>query len=300
MTYIVVQFDYANRKGMYEKLLRVFEESVRVYDPENDVIVKEVKPPQVKTKHCFSSNTLKIAIWVEEMKKLPEGHEICFIDCDMMVIKNPNDVFDLDFDIAYTKRPKPAGHRLPVNGGVVFCRNTEKSRSFMMKWKEINDKMYNDRKFHERYRKKYAGMNQSAFGYLMEHPQEWDAHLVPVECNTYNVCNESWHRVGHDPNIRIVHVKSQLRKMVLSGVCSKRGCEEAVRMWLELYNSINGDQIVMKIDPVRPLNRRMKKRPIPTSPKKKKNVHKLEMEATENEAVCLASGRKSKRRLYVP
>jgi hypothetical protein len=286
---------------MYEKLLRVFEQSVKENDPKNDVIVKMVAPPNVKRKHCFASNTHKLAIWVDEMKKLPEGHEICFIDCDMMVLKSPSDVFNLEFDLAYTKRPKPQGHRLPVNGGVVFCRNNERSRQFMMKWKEVNDKMYNNKDFHERWRKKYAGMNQSAFGYLMEHPKEYSAKLIPVECNTYNVCNESWHQVGQDSNIRIVHIKSDLRKMCIDGVCRKPAIRKAVEKWQELYCKAGGPDIKVQVVPFKKSNKPGKRNPIPAAKKKRtKNNHKLDFGSKDDETICNLIGRQKKRRLYTP
>lgn len=298
MTYIVVQFDYHNRRGMYKKLLDVFLKSVEENDPENDVVVKMVQPPGVKTKHCFSSNTHKLAIWVEEMLKLPEGHEICFIDCDMMVLQSPNDVFENDFDIAYTKRPHPKGHRLPVNGGVVFCRNNERSRDLMKLWEKINNEMFNNRKFHEQWRKKYAGMNQSAFGYIMEHPNLYDAKMIPVPCNTYNVCNEYWSGVGEDDNIRIVHIKSQLRKMCLSGVCHMPKNREALQKWLELNEKVTGKKTVIINSP----NQKRKKfKPVGRKTRKRNNVHSLEHDKEKvNEGICDTGRRKDKRRVYVP
>ena len=296
MTYIVVQFEYNNRQGMYTKLLRVFEQSVKENDPGNDTVVKTIPPPRVRNNQCFSSNTLKLGVWVEEMEKLPEGHEICFIDCDMMVLQPPNDVFELDFDIAYTKRPHKKTHRLPVNGGVVFCRNTEKARAFMKDWKSVNDKMFMDRKFHERWRKKYAGMNQSAFGYLMEHPQDYTAKLVPVECNTYNVCNESWNKVGHDSDIRIVHIKSALRKACTSGKCDNPQYKTAVLLWLGLYGRAGGPDIKLQMIPKH--GKKGKRRnPIPAA--KKKQSHII-IEGGDDEGICDLTQRQNQRRLHLP
>jgi len=302
--YIVVQFDYPNRKGMYEKLLKVFEQSVKENDPENEVIVKRVSYPQIKTKACFSSNTHKLAIWVSEMEKLQEGDELCFIDCDMMVLKSPNDVFQKDFDIAYTERPKSRKDtRLPVNGGVVFCRNNERSRQFMKRWKEVNDKMFRNPGFHQIWRKKYAGMNQSAFGYLLEHPKEYKAKLFPVPCNTYNVCNESWHKVGVDKNIRIVHIKSDLRRMCLEGVCRKPAIKQTIQIWLDLLVRAGGDKITLSVSALNKPTRR-KRAPIPMNSKNKNKGHKskrpIDFGVQEDETVHKLSGRQIKRRLFTP
>jgi len=298
MTYIVVQFEYNNRHGMYEKLLRVFEQSVKENDPKNDVVVKRISPPKVKSKQCFSSNTLKLGVWVEEMEKLPEGHEICFIDCDMMVLKPSDDVFKNDFDICYTKRPRPQNSRLPVNGGVIFCKNNECSRHFMRHFRIINDKMYNDRKFHERWRKKYAGMNQAAFGYLLEHPKEYTAKLFGVECNTYNVCNESWHNVGKNQNIRIVHIKSALRKMCVTGSCTMPNCKKAVEIWNQLYKNAGGKDIEVRMTSAK-VSPFSKKKSV-VIPGTKRNVHRLDMGKETDENIRCLIGRKTKRRVYIP
>lgn len=236
MIFITVSFDYNNRKGMYDTLHDVLLKSIEVNAPDEKVIAVKTRPPQIKGKACFSSNNLKLKIWLDELNKLPDGENVLFLDADMLCLKNPVELFDRDFDIAYTVRPRK---KPPINGGCVYIKNNERSRAFIKRWQEIDEKMYNSPGFHKPWRVKYAGMNQAAFGYLFEHKDEWaGAKLVPVPCEQWNCCNETWRLINE--HTRLVHIKGPLRRACLSGKVTLAGTEKAVKLWKEYYEMIGG------------------------------------------------------------
>jgi hypothetical protein len=206
MTFVMVQFDYPGHGGTYSKLLKALLFSISTSCPKAKVIARRIQPPiGMREKKCFASNTKKLDLWLEELEK-SEDKEICFIDCDMVVMRDPSEIFQKDFDIAYTVRKS---RKPPVNGGVIFIKKNERSIQTIRKFKEINDAMYRNKGLHDVYRKKYAGMNQAAWGYLLEHGG-YDAKMIEIPCAIWNAVDEDWHAI--DGNTKILHVKSVLRR----------------------------------------------------------------------------------------
>jgi hypothetical protein len=182
--------------------------SVKKNCPNAGLIVRRIKPPQIIRYHWVSSNTKKLEVWCKEMEKC-DDEDIVLIDCDMMVLNNPEAIFKNDFDIAYTVRGTGG---IPVNGGVIFVKKNERSLDFFRQFKIINDKMVLNPTFHQQYRDRYAGMNQAAFGYMLEQGKH-QAKMITVPCNPYNICKNDWLKVNEKSFI--VHVKSDLRRAVL-------------------------------------------------------------------------------------
>lgn len=209
MKIISVVFDYYCQ-DKYKKLATVLEYSANKHCPDADFELVKIKAPVIKTgkSKSFTSNTVKLEIWLDKLKSTDEN--VIFMDCDMLVLKDISDIFNHNFDIAYTKRTKA---RIPYNGGIVFVHNNENSIKFMEIWKDINNQMFNNRNFHNIWHKKYAGMNQSAFGYILEN-KKYDANLKVLPCAVWNACNEDWHSI--DEKTRVVHIKGGLRRSVLN------------------------------------------------------------------------------------
>lgn len=209
MKIITVQFDYPGR-NQYDKLLNVFLHSAAVNMPEVEVVIVKLSAPEiVSSPRGFASNTIKLAEWLRCLNETDE--DLIFMDCDMMITGDMSSAFDdPDFDIGYTKRS--GNCRIPFNGGVVFVRNNERAVAFIEKWREVNDQMFNDKAFHYPWRQAYAGMNQSAFGYIYE-KVDHGAKLKPFPCRIWNACTEDW--VSHDEHVKAVHVKSGLRRACL-------------------------------------------------------------------------------------
>jgi hypothetical protein len=223
MKIISVYFDYDGDKK-YSIMAKVLEESVKKNCPSADFELIKLQQPRYRTKRCFTSNTVKLAEWLRVMSETNDN--VIFMDCDMLVLNDLHNAFNSDFDIGYTKRNHS---RIPYNGGVVFVKNTEKAHNFIALWKEINDKMYKDYSFHRKWRDKYAGMNQAAFGYIME-KCKFDAKLKVFECSEWNVCREDWGNVKEEIT-KIVHIKSGLRRTVFGARHPDSRLQKVVKLW---------------------------------------------------------------------
>jgi hypothetical protein len=240
MKIIAVQFDYDGSKK-YDKLARVFEHSAKKNCPQAAVEMLRIKAPAhgaeglKGVKRCFTSNTVKLRLWLDKIKETTE--DVIFMDCDMLVLHDLGIAFSEPFDIGLTKRNNPA---IPYNGGVVFVRNTPAAIKFLERWTIINDAMFNctdqngvpDRGvFHTRWRNKYAGMNQAALGYILE-KETHEAKLKNFPCAIWNICREDWPRI--DNKSMVIHVKSNLRTAVIDRRCissAKRAYGKAIELW---------------------------------------------------------------------
>jgi hypothetical protein len=230
MELVSVYFDYD--KPEYERLMKVFEYSIKKHTGLDLQVIKLDPPPPNRTR-SLDANTLKLNKWVEYLEEKEEGAKVVFLDCDMLCIKDFSDAFDIEFDVCYTHRRT----RVPFNGGVVFVRNNKYSRDFFRQWAEVNEKMHKDAEFHKPWHSKYAGINQSAFGYLLE-KGDVDCHIEALPCSIYNVCDEDWKKIHKDA--RLIHYKSELRRAVL-GIQFMPYLEPLVYKWLDYARNVGID-----------------------------------------------------------
>lgn len=227
MKIVSVVFDYPTHSHKYSKMAKVWEYSIKKVMPDVTVELIKIDPPHWEVKKSYTSNTVKLDLWYKSLEATNEN--IIFMDCDMFVLGEMESAFDNDFDIGYTKRTKC---RIPYNGGVVFCKNTNAAKDFILLWKEINYKMFKDPKFHRHWHDKYAGMNQSAFGYILE-KCNFKAKLKEFPCKIYNACCEDWLGINQETT-KAVHVKSRLRRDVFDSCMSQTRYRKAVTMWYRL------------------------------------------------------------------
>ena len=217
MKIITVFFDYDIR-NRYEKLARVLAHSAKMYCPNASFELIKLPKPTVKTyKRSFESNTIKINEWLRVLKNTKEN--CIFMDADMVILRNISDIFDdKTFDVAYTIRDGKYRTNLPMNGGFVAIRNNKAGKEFLELWVKANSKMYKDivenhgRKLHNKWRSKYGGMNQAAFGYLIS-KKNYTARLKSLLCSEWNSCIEHWQNINSFT--RVIHIKSSLRNAIL-------------------------------------------------------------------------------------
>ena len=211
MRIICVQFDFEERGEIYAPLLEVFRRSCAAHMPDVTFEAIRVPPPKIKegVTRGFSTNTAKLAIWAKAVAESQEP--LLLSDCDMLCLRDLRDVWDKDFDIAYTVR---SGCRLPFNSGVVFVKATDAARKFVAEWRDVNDRMFSNSTLHSPYRTKYSGMNQAAFGYLLERRTVPHAKIIALPCKEWNCCNEDWEKVDLKTT-RLVHFKGSLRAAAL-------------------------------------------------------------------------------------
>ena len=208
MRIVTVAFDYSGA-DMYSRLLRVYEYSVRQHMPDATFEVVRIKAPDGENnrQRSFVSNTWKLREWVRVLYEADPADEIVFTDCDMMAIGDVSDAFGYDFDVAYTRRRA----KLPLNGGVVFARPTDKAIAFFKLWDEWNDRFYHDPVTHRPWRMTYGGMNQAALGKILCEV-DYDATVIALPCEIYNAIDSDWGDLTDD--CRMIHCKSNLRRSI--------------------------------------------------------------------------------------
>lgn len=201
---------------VYERLAAVLGYTARRHCPDWAINVERLDGITFKSAAKTSNpshewNTQKLEFWNRQIQAAPDGARILLIDGDTYVAKSLDDVWSIDFDLAYTIR-NGGGTALPFNGGVVFVRVCPSTRAFMQKWWETNLRFLGDPDAHRRWRLKYAGINQASFGFMLERVQHGlDIHKL--RCAEWNLCE--WDAFDHE-SARIVHVKSGLRRAVFS------------------------------------------------------------------------------------
>lgn len=232
MRLITLQFDFPSVDS-YKRLLDVWKYSAQKHMPEATIEIIHCAPPQkVSNRNTgLITNTAKLSRWIEAMERCKD-EEIIFCDCDLLFLGDMEDAFrEYKFDIAQTFRHhvEHGKARIPINGGVLFVRNNERTLHFMKEYLRINNEMYCNPEFHAPYRLKYAGMNQSAVGYLLEHPELHECKLIDLPCAKWNNCNTEWHLFNNDT--RCIHFKSQLRRAALNQAPSNGVMQPFVNLW---------------------------------------------------------------------
>lgn len=229
MQIVTVQFNYPNRPN-YLLLLDVFKTSVKIHMPKVKFIEFKIAPPKPLANRPlnFKYNDSKLKIWRDFLDQTNE--DTIFADCDMLMVKSAKHAFDIPFDIAYTKRT--IIKRIPMNGGIVFVRPSDVSRKFFHKWYEINHRMLHDSNFHYPYRCRWAGMNQSAWGYMMENGCH-DCKIHAYTTRAWNAVDCDWKFI--DENTVFIHYKSELRKLVLKHKPSIGKYKKAQKLWNNMY-----------------------------------------------------------------
>lgn len=236
MKIVSVQFDVKQHMLGYSRLLDVFKYSVKKYMPDVEFVeFRTPTPPLLQSQALnFSYNDFKLKIWRDYMEKAKDN--IIFADCDMLAVRPFPHAFDFDGDIAVTWRT--VVHRIPMNGGIIMAKPTEASRRFFREWYKINNKMLHDSRFHQEWRKRWAGMNQSAFGYIYDRGRH-GAKIHKYKTREWNAVNCDWHAISE--NTVFVHYKSQLRKIVLANAKGHNKYKIAADLWYKMCNEMEAE-----------------------------------------------------------
>lgn len=197
--------------GQWPRLARVLEQSAREQCPDWDIDVRAITPDAARSVlgiRAFEANTSKLEYWRHAVCTAADGDRIALLDADTMVVQPLTPVWTYAFDLAYTQRRHDG--TLPLNAGVIFVRVSDRTRRFLTQWRDENRRMLRDRIYHAPWRRKYGGMNQAAFGRLLEQTGPDALDVLPLPCLEWNCEDSSW--AAFDPRVtRIVHLKSALR-----------------------------------------------------------------------------------------
>jgi len=226
MQIVTVCFDYPDRPE-FGILLDVFRHSVNRLMPNVEFIEIRPEPPKMETHRVpgFLDNTFKLAQWVKHLDNTKDN--VIFIDCDMLALRSAEHAFkNNDFDIAFTGCP--AHYKVPLNGGVLMARPTDRAREFLHAMKAVNDHMFYDPEFHEKWRKKYAGMNQSAFGYCYEKLQK-DVKILKLTTREWNAIDCDLKTI--DNKTVFLHIRQNLRNNLLANKPPFGVGKKAMQLW---------------------------------------------------------------------
>lgn len=225
MKAVVVQFDHEGDR--YESLLKTLIESWKAH-AKIPLEIHRIPVPEIgKRNKGFYFNHEKLRHWIDAVDQ-----DTIFIDADMLCMSDISHGFDQVEHIGITERPGA----FPVNGGVVFVRNTPEAKDFLRKWHEIDGQMLDDIDFHLKYHPRYAGMNQSSLGWMLENGYGDLAARLP--CSEYNLCDGQWDQWE---SARMIHIKGRLRTLILEGKLPIRyhPKEDSMKEIAEIWNRYN-------------------------------------------------------------
>lgn len=199
----------------WERLARVLEWTARQHCPGWRIAVSGLVPKFRPSAHAVRSaqaNTQKLEWWAHQVATAADGDRLLLLDADTMILRPLDDVWAEDFEWAYTTKAES----FPFNAGVMFLRVSPAVRAVMAEWLAVNLRMLGSSAYHGRFRPRYGGMNQSAFGALLEGGAFNGLRLRTLPCVEWNCEDTGW--AHFDPAVtRILHVKSSLRHVCLNG-----------------------------------------------------------------------------------
>jgi hypothetical protein len=217
--------------GRWRRLARVLEWSARQHCPGWAVRVAPIAEQLPPTRHgvrAHQANTLKLDHWAAVVDDAANGDELLLIDADTLIRHPLDPVWDAPFDLAYTVRP--ARERFPFNGGVLFVRVSPALRRVFLAWAGENRRMLRDRIHHLTFAQRYGGINQAAFGCLLERGELDGLQVLTLPCAEWNCEDSTW--AAFDPDrTRILHIKSGLRHACWSILRPSPEIRPLVELW---------------------------------------------------------------------
>lgn len=214
----------------YRRMATVLAHTAAIHCPQWDRRIERVTPPKL-AKHPSASeshlaNTQKMEAWYQAVAAAEDGDCLLLIDADTFITRPLDDIWDQDFDFAYTVKES----KFPHNSGVVFVRVSPQSKAFVETWRNENLRMLREEAHHQEWRRKYGGINQASLGYALDTGLASQIQILRLPCREWNCEDSSW--PSFDPKLtRIVHVKSALRRAVFRIGATPLRLRPLARMW---------------------------------------------------------------------
>lgn len=216
-TRIVSCYFGAGHEDQWPRLARVLKYSAGQHCPTWQTQIVELTPDADLLKRARmeseAHNTQKLKYWAQAVIDAEDGDRMLLIDSDTAILRPLDAIWDQPFDVAYTVRPQPA--MFPFNAGVIFLRVSPRVKVFMGRWEAENDRMFGDVVHHHEWRRRFAGINQAAFGAILASDIAASIEILELTCPEWNCEDASWEQF--DPDVtRILHLKSMLRRSVFN------------------------------------------------------------------------------------
>lgn len=251
---MVVRYFGPGRESQWLRLVRVLAYSAQgtIKDWEHDIVSVEpdesIQSPLGRPGNVW--NTQKLDLWANECDHAADGARLLFLDADTAIVRPLDDIWDRDFDVAYTVKPKAS--RYPLNGGVLFVRNSERVCTFMAAWRVLNRFFLTNPGEYGVWGPAFGGINQAALGVLLEkrsHPEAQRVlrllgidhacdglQVVKLPCLEWNCEDDHW--AAYEPaRTRIVHFKSQLQMAIFEKGVTPDGAKPLKDLWRGLEKS---------------------------------------------------------------
>jgi len=257
MTTIHTTYTNDSENNFYNILLETYEKSIRFNMSNSNIIKDELiigknKKPKLPSSKLFPHRIISKEYYKTPIYKLKIEYQkdivnktndnIILSDCDMLMLNSVEDVFNLDFDIAFTTR-----ENLFLNTGIIFIKSPgEKIKEFFEKWNEKVNYLYRNPDKLEKNKKRFTnGLNQCSLGLILEEYENKNKKNLKIKylpSSIYNSCQDTWETLNDET--RIVHIKSELRdslKLVLDGKENIENIEPKylqpiIEKWFEYYN----------------------------------------------------------------
>ena len=210
--------EYSKDCIVYRRLAKNLKKSIEYNYPNSKIDIREISPPNFKefkgtnVEDFKATNTVKLEMWNEVVQNSDYNTNIVLLDCDTFIRYKFDEVFDNDFDVGFTHRNT---NPVKFNGGVIFVKSNENSKKFFEEFVKINNEMLKNKSFHEKYKKIYDGMNQSAMGCLYERNLKNKIYNIKLfNCSKYNMHMSKFWTTQN--NGKILHLKGELKYLLFN------------------------------------------------------------------------------------
>jgi len=251
---ITIHTTYTNKNedDFYNVLLDIYEKSIRKNMKDVNLIkdvldtshIKNFKVPFLNKipKEYINNPLYKLKLQYQKNIINKIKGNIILSDCDMLLINSVKDVFDMDFDIAFTDR-----ENLFLNTGIVFIKNPNPNvKKFFEKWIKKIEYFSENPEYMEKYKYTYTvAVDQCSLGILLEEYEKKNNGLKIkyLPSSIYNSCQDTWEFINNET--KIVHIKSELRKNIKSVFNGELRLKEVepeylqpiIKKWFEYYNN---------------------------------------------------------------
>lgn len=203
MIICTVIFDKNKDEDAFSRLIKVWEYTARLYNPNATIKIVRVPAPEPKQRKCdqfltYTSSyaVIKMAEWVIE-----QDDNIIMTDADVMFTGNCESVFNEKYDIGVTVRFA----RGWINAGVMFYQPSGKER--LQEMIDLTKNIVDNPELYIEHINKYLGGDQTALTLLT-----MKYNFKRFLCSEWNLEQNSWDYFSR--NTKIVHIKSNLFDLV--------------------------------------------------------------------------------------
>lgn len=170
----------------------------------------------------------KLRAWNKTVQHATEPLWLC--DCDMLMLNSVEAIPDCNIAFTWHEAGMP-----PINTGAVYVTPGAESRAFFRTWLDVYEDMLGDWNLYVEWADDWAGGDQAALGYVIHSLSVDDWGIEAIPCREYNATQYEW-QISNLDTVRLVHIKSDLRKLCLGETKRMRKpatarMEELARRW---------------------------------------------------------------------